>query len=84
MKKKIPKLRTDRAAERFIEQDLSGLDFSQFRPVQFEFAKKEEQINLRVPKGLLDAVKARAKARNMPYTRLIRETLERVVAEPLR
>jgi predicted DNA binding CopG/RHH family protein len=33
-----------------------------------------------VPKLLLAAVKARAKARGIPYTRLIRETLERAMA----
>jgi predicted DNA binding CopG/RHH family protein len=32
-----------------------------------------EQINMRVPKPLLAAVKARAKARGIPYTRFIRE-----------
>jgi len=45
--------------------------------MRFEFEKKEAQINMRVPKPLLDAVKAKAKARGIPYTRLIRETLER-------
>jgi predicted DNA binding CopG/RHH family protein len=32
MKKKVPKLRTDKAAEKFLAQDLSELDFSQFKP----------------------------------------------------
>jgi predicted DNA binding CopG/RHH family protein len=41
--------------------------------------KKEEQINMRVPKPLLAAVKARAKARGIPYTRFIRETLEQAI-----
>ncbi len=68
--KKIPRLKTDK------------LDFSQFKPVHFEFEKKDEQINMRVPKPLLEAVKARAKARGVPYTRFIRETLERAIASP--
>jgi len=79
MKKRVPRLRTDRQAEAFLAQDLSNLDFSQFKPARFEFEKKEEQINLRVPKQLLTAVKARAKARGIPYTRFIRETLEQAV-----
>jgi len=79
MKKKVPKLKTDKAAERFLAQDLSGLDFSQFKPVRFEFEKKDEQINMRMPRPLLLALKARAKARGIPYTRLIRETLERAL-----
>jgi predicted DNA binding CopG/RHH family protein len=82
MKKKVPRLKTDRQAEEFLAQDLSNLDFSQFRPARFEFEKKDEQINMRVPKPLLAAVKARAKARGIPYTRFIRETLERAVAAP--
>ena len=79
MKKKVPPLKTDREAEAFLAQDLSNLDFSQFKPVRFEFEKKEEQINMRMPKPLLAAVKARAKARGIPYTRFIRETLEQAV-----
>ena len=80
MKKKVPRLKTDRQAEAFLAQDLSNLDFSQFKPARFEFEKKDEQINMRVPKPLLAAVKARAKARGIPYTRLIRETLEKAMA----
>ena len=82
MKKKVPKLKTDKAAERFLAQDLSKLDFSQFKPVRFEFEKKDEQINMRVPRPLLLALKERAKARGIPYTRLIRETLEQAMSEP--
>jgi predicted DNA binding CopG/RHH family protein len=77
--KKVPRLRTDRQAEAFLSQDLSKLDFSQFKTARFEFERKDEQINMRVPKPLLAAVKARAKARGIPYTRFIRETLEQAV-----
>jgi predicted DNA binding CopG/RHH family protein len=80
MKKKLPHLKTDRQAEAFLAQDLSNLDFSQFKPARFEFERKDDQINMRVPKPLLAAVKARAKARGIPYTRFIRETLERAMA----
>jgi predicted DNA binding CopG/RHH family protein len=82
MKKKVPKLKTDKAAEKFLAEDLSELDFSQFKPARFEFEKKDEQINMRVPRPLLAALKARAKARGIPYTRFIRETLERAMASP--
>ncbi len=75
MKKKVPRLKTDKAAEAFLAQDLSSLDFSQFKAAQFEFEKKDGQINMRVPKPLLTAVKARG----IPYTRFIRETLERAM-----
>jgi predicted DNA binding CopG/RHH family protein len=79
VKKKVPRLKTDEQAEAFLAHDLSKLDFSQFKTVRFEFEKKDEQINMRVPKPLLAAVKARAKARGIPYTRFIRETLEHAV-----
>ncbi|MGA7236583.1 MAG: CopG family antitoxin [Bryobacteraceae bacterium] len=82
MKKKVPRLKTDKQAEEFLAQDLSNLDFSQFAPARFEFEKKDEQINMRVPKPLLLEVKARARARGIPYTRFIRETLERAIAAP--
>ena len=81
-KKKVPRLKTDKAAEAFLAQDLSELDFSQFKPARFEFEKKDEQINMRVPKPLLAALKARAKVRGIPYTRFIRETLERAMTAP--
>ena len=83
MKKKIPRLKSDKQAEAFLAQDLSGLDFSQFKPAKFEFEKKDDQINLRVPSQLLAAVKARAKLRDIPYTRFIRETLEQAMARPM-
>jgi predicted DNA binding CopG/RHH family protein len=78
--KRVPHLKTDRQAKAFLDQDLSNLDFSQFKPVRFEFQKKNDQINMRVPRSLLEAVKARAKARGIPYTRFIRETLEHAIA----
>lgn len=77
MKKAWPVLKSDEEAEAFLEQDLSGYDFSQMVPVRFEFAKKTERVNMRLPEALLKAVKARAKARGIPYQRYIREVLER-------
>ena len=81
-KQRVPKLKTDRAAEAFLARDLSQLDSSQFKPARFEFEKKDEQINLRMPRPLLAALKARARARGIPYTRFIREALERSLAPP--
>jgi predicted DNA binding CopG/RHH family protein len=61
-------------------QDLSDLDLSQFKRHHFEFEKKEAQVNMRVPQPLLEAVKAKAKARGIPYTRHIRMLIEQDVA----
>jgi predicted DNA binding CopG/RHH family protein len=80
MKRKVPNLTTDADAEAFLEQDLSDLDFTQFKPVRFEFERKSARVNMRLPQALLDAVKARAQARGIPYQRLIREALEQAVA----
>ena len=64
MKKKIPTFKTDAEAEHFVATaDLTQYHLSGARPVRFEFEKKNDQLNMRVPKSLLDAVKARAKAR---------------------
>lgn len=78
--RKVPVLRTDEEAEAFLMQDLSDLDFSQFKPMHFEFEKKEAQVNMRVPESLLDAVKGKAKAQGIPYTRYIRMLMERDVS----
>ena len=78
--KKIPVLKSDAEAEAFLERDLSDLDFSQFKPVRFEFQPKTERVNMRLPAELLEAVRRKAKAEGMPYQRFIRATLERAVA----
>ena len=80
MKRKVPRMTTDQEAEAFLDQDLSDLDFSQFKPVKFEFQAKAARLNMRLPVQLLDAAKATAKARNVPYTRFVREVLEQATA----
>ena len=85
MKRKIPSFRTDEEAERFVDAaDLSRYDLSGFRSVQFEFERKTAQVNLRVPKPLLEAVKRRSRAHGIPYTRFIREAVERALSRPQR
>lgn len=81
-KKKIPDLQGDAAAERFVaEANLADYDLTGFRPMHFEFEKKTKQVNLRMPEGLLEAVKARAAARQIPYQRFIREVLEKALRQ---
>jgi predicted DNA binding CopG/RHH family protein len=80
--KPFPIFKSDAEAERFVaEADLSEYDFSEFKPAHFEFAKKTERVNMRLPEGLLRAVKACAAPKGMPYQRIIRQTRERAVAE---
>jgi predicted DNA binding CopG/RHH family protein len=81
MKKKIPTFETDAEAERFVETaDLSEYDLSGLRPTRFEFERKTAQLNMRLPISLLEAVKQRAVARGIPYTRFIREAIETALA----
>jgi predicted DNA binding CopG/RHH family protein len=83
MKKPLPNLQTDDEAVRFVvEADLTEYDLSGLRMVQFEFQPKSERLNLRVPKGLLDAVKAAAASAGIPYQRYIRQALEAAVQRP--
>ena len=80
MSEKISPLRSDEEAEAFLARDPSDLDFGEFKPMAFEFAKKAAPFNRRLPQPLLDAVKDRAKAHGMPYTRYIRQLLERDIS----
>ena len=41
MIRKVPDFKTDAEAENFLDQDLSDLDYSQFKPVRFEFEKNQ-------------------------------------------
>ncbi len=74
---KVPRMKTDEELEAFLEQDLSDLDFSQFKPFRFEFENKTARVNMRMPQSQIDAVKAEAKKRGMPYQRLMRELVQR-------
>ncbi len=79
--RKVPHFKTDEEAEAFMEQDLSGLDFSQFKPVHFEILPKQKTVNLRMSEGLFDAVRENARREGVPYQRYIRHVLERAVSE---
>ena len=80
MKGKLPKLAGDKAAERFVAtSDLTECDLSGMRMVRFEFQPKTERVNMRLPRPLLDAVKATAAKAGVPYQRFIRQALENAV-----
>jgi predicted DNA binding CopG/RHH family protein len=78
--KPFPVFESDEEAEKFVDEaDLSEYDFSQFKPAHFEFAKKSERVNMRLPKALLSAVKDVASREGIPYQRFIRQALEHAV-----
>ena len=81
MNKKLPEIKTDEDAEQLLEQDLSDyINLENFHPVRFEFLPKTEQINLRISKPLLDAVKTEASKRGIGYQKYIRLLLEQSLA----
>jgi predicted DNA binding CopG/RHH family protein len=80
MKRKLPELESDEAAEAFVaESDLTQFDLSEMRPVRFEFQPKGERVNMRLPRALLEAVRASAARQGVPYQRFIRQALEAAV-----
>ncbi len=79
----LPRLHNDAEAEEFVATaDLTDFDLSDFRPMRFEIEPKSASLNMRLPVALLDAVKARARASGIPYTRYVRMLLEADVARP--
>jgi len=74
----LPELKTDEEAETFVaEADLTEYDLSGMHLVRFEFQPKSERVNMRLPKSLLDAVKAAATKAGLPYQRFIRQEIGR-------
>jgi predicted DNA binding CopG/RHH family protein len=82
MKKKLPRLKSDKQAEEFVEKtDLTEYDLSGMRPLRFEFQPKTERVNMRLPPQLLAAVRALAAKSGVPYQRFIRQALEEAVQQ---
>lgn len=77
MKKRLPKLKSDRAAKELLKKDLSDfISPDNFKTTSFEFAPKDKSITLRVSSDLLEAVQSAAKRRRTNYQKLIREAIE--------
>lgn len=77
-RKSWPVLRSDEEAERFVaEADLTEYDWSQMRPVHYEFADKNARVTMRIPERLVDDIKAEAEKRGVKYQRFMRELMER-------
>ncbi len=82
MKKKLPAFKSDKEAEEFVAKaDLTDYDLSSMRMVRFEFQPKSERVNMRLPRALLDAIKASAAKAGVPYQRFIRQALEVAVQQ---
>lgn len=78
--KKVPSLRSDAAAERFVATaDLTEYNLSRFKPMPFKVEPKSAALNMRFPPKLLDAMKAEARARGISCARYVRMLLEKAV-----
>jgi predicted DNA binding CopG/RHH family protein len=76
----LPGFRSDKEAEDFVDNaDLTQFDLTGGEPVRYEFKSKDANVSMRMPRQLLDAVKARAQREGIPYQRFIRQTLEHAV-----
>ena len=81
--RRVHRLRTDEEAEAFLDQDLSDLDFSQFKAGQLEYERKDARLTMRLPRPMLDAVEQQARAGNSLSTAGPRGDRERERFRPL-
>jgi predicted DNA binding CopG/RHH family protein len=84
MKKPFPRFDSDEKLEAFLETaDLDAYDLTAGALprdewfARYERFAKDASIHLRLPGGLLDAVRAQAMKEGIPAQRLIREYIER-------
>ena len=77
MSKKLPALRSEKEAEELLDKDLSEyISAENLEPFPFEYRPKQNSVNLRISDELLNAVRAAARRRGIPYQRYIRQALE--------
>ncbi|MFQ5673906.1 MAG: CopG family antitoxin [Nitrospinales bacterium] len=82
MNKKVPKLKSYKKAEEFLEKDLTDyMELKNFQKVSFEFQPKTKKVNIRFPEKLLDAVRREAKRQGIPYQKFIRQVVEHSLAK---
>jgi predicted DNA binding CopG/RHH family protein len=75
--KPLPTHTSDEASEAFTDTaDLTEYDLSGFTPTQFTLAKNDARLEMRIPARQLEALKAEADRRGIPYTRLARALLD--------
>lgn len=78
MKKKLPKLHSDKAAEKLLKGDLSSyMNSGNFIKTTFEFAPKAKSISIRLSEPLLNTIKKQSKEAGIPYQRYIRILIEK-------
>ncbi len=77
MNRKLPALRSDKEAEELLDRDLAPyINAQNLEPFPLEYRPKQKSVNLRISDELLQAVRAAARRRGIPYQRYIRQALE--------
>ena len=80
MKKKLKKLKTNRAVEKLLSQDLSSyIHPENFKPIQLELKPKNQTVTIRMSEELLKALKSKSKKQGIHYQKLIRQALEKAL-----
>lgn len=82
MNKRLPKMKTDDEAIEFLEKDIGDyLSKDNFSHVSFEFAPKDKNITLRISAPLIQAIQKIAQKKHIPYQKVIRQAIEKLVRE---
>ena len=80
MKKKLKKIKTNRAAEKLLSQDLSPyIHQENFKPMRFELKPKNETVTIRMSEELLKSLKKKSKKQGIHYQKLIRQAIEKML-----
>jgi len=77
MKKRLKKIKTDAAAEKLLEEDISEyINQENFKEVHFELQPKDKSVTLRLSSQMLDSFRAKADKEGINYQKLMRKALE--------
>ena len=81
--KPIPSFQSDEEMDAWFDSaDLSEYDLvTGFKPFSSEFHLKDARVNMRLPHHLLTQLKMAAEREGIPYQRLMRDLLERGLAQ---
>ena len=81
MRRKLPAFKSDEEAADILDRDLTTyINRENLAPSPFEYQPKQKSVNLRISDELLNAVRAAARRRGIPYQRFIRQALESALA----
>ena len=81
MKKNLRRIKTNKEAEKLLENDFSPyINIDNFKKTSFEFQAKDKTVTMRLSANLLQALKDRSKKEGISYQKLMRQALEKFLA----